>query len=142
MAEWLKIAPGLGIAHHELRLRFVQASGPGGQNVNKVATAVELRFDLGRNRSLPHAMKLRARRLAGSRLNAEGEIRILAERFRTQAANRTDAVARLLELLRAAAVAPRQRRPTRPSRAERQRRLDGKRQRSALKSSRKPPAPD
>ncbi len=136
MNESLRIAPGIAIPATELRYRFVQASGPGGQNVNKVATAVELRFDLAASPSLPHGLKHRARHLAGTRLNSAGEICIRADRFRTQAANRTDATRRLLALLQEAAIPPRKRRPTRPTRASNRRRLDAKKHRGNIKAKR------
>ena len=140
MTDWIAVAPGLAIHPDELIFRFVRASGPGGQNVNKVSTAAELRFDLAGSPSLPPAVKARAAQLAGSRLTDAGEILIFAERFRTQALNREDAQARLLDLLAAAAVVPRKRRPTKPTKASKVRRLDAKKRRSDVKSGRgKPP---
>ena len=140
MTDWIAVAPGLAIHPDELIFRFVRASGPGGQNVNKVSTAAELRFDLAGSPSLPPAVKARAAQLDGSRLTDAGEILIFAERFRTQALNREDAQARLLDLLAAAAVVPRKRRPTKPTKASKVRRLDAKKRRSDVKSGRgKPP---
>jgi ribosome-associated protein len=139
---WLEFAPGLAIHEDELTFRFVRASGPGGQNVNKVSTAVELRFDLVASPSLPPAVKARAARLAGTRFTDAGEILLFAERFRTQLANRRDAVERLLELLAKAAVAPKPRRPTRPGAGAKARRLDGKKRRSDVKAGRGKPAAD
>lgn len=130
------IGPGLALGEDELSFQFVRASGPGGQNVNKVATAVQLRFDLAGSPSLPPPVKARAARLAGQRLTAAGEIILFADRFRTQGANRRDAVARLVELLAAAAVAPRPRRPTRPGRGATERRIAAKKQRSTVKAGR------
>jgi len=138
----LEVAPGLAIHEDELTFRFVRASGPGGQNVNKVSTAVELRFDLAGSPSLPGQVKARAARLAGTRFTAAGEILLFAERFRTQAANRRDAVQRLLDLLAEAAIAPRPRRPTRPGAGARARRLYGKKRRSGVKAGRGKPTAD
>ena len=142
MTGWLPITDELAIHEDELTMRFVRASGPGGQNVNKVSTAVELRFDLAGSPSLPPPVKARAARLAGSRFTDAGEILIFAERFRTQGANREDAVQRLLELLAKAAVAPKKRKPTRPTMGSKTRRLDGKKRRADVKAGRGRPSGD
>lgn len=110
----------------ELVFRYVRASGPGGQNVNKVATAVELRFDVTRSRSLSQDVKVRLMQLAGRRMTAGGELVIFAQRFQTQERNRSDAVERLQALVQRASQPPKPRRATRPSRASKLRRLDSK----------------
>ena len=136
MAGRLPITATLSLDPGELVIGFIRSSGPGGQNVNKVATAAQLRFDLRRSPSLPEGVKSRAARLAGTRLNSEGVIVITAERFRTQALNRDDAVARLIALLREAAVPPKPRRATRPTLVSKRKRLEGKAQRSGVKKLR------
>jgi len=132
----LAITSSLSLDPGELTISFIRASGPGGQNVNKVSTAAQLRFDLTGSPSLPAPVKSRARALAGTRLTTEGEIVITADRFRTQALNRDDAVERLLELLRQAAIPPKPRRATRPTLASKQRRVEAKVKRGGIKKLR------
>ena len=129
----LRITPTLSLHPAEIEIAFIRASGPGGQNVNKVSTAAQLHFDLRRSPSLPDGLKARAARAAGSRLTTEGVVVITADRFRTQALNRDDAIGRLVELLREAAVPPKPRRATRPTLASKERRLKGKSERSGVK---------
>jgi ribosome-associated protein len=117
----------------EIHETFIRASGPGGQNINKVATAVQLRFDVRHSPSLPEDVRARLIRLAGKRVNAEGELIIQASRFRTQEQNRADARARLIALIRQAATPPKPRRMTKPSRAAKERRLAGKKYRGSVK---------
>ena len=122
----LELAPGLAIPDAEITLSFVRASGPGGQNVNKVASAVQLRFDLAGSTVLDPEVKARLVKLAGRRVTADGALLIVARTHRTQEANRRDAEERLVELVRRALPAPKPRRPTRPTRAARERRLEHK----------------
>ena len=136
MPEGLPITATLSLDPSEIAIAFIRSSGPGGQNVNKVATAAQLHFDLRRSPSLPDGIKARAARAAGSRLTTEGVIVITADRFRTQALNRDDAIARLIALLRGAVVPPKPRRATRPTLASKERRLEGKKQRGGVKSLR------
>lgn len=126
----------------ELEFHFVRASGPGGQNVNKVASAVELRFDVVHSPSLPQAVRTRMLELYGSRITKRGLIVIEADRFRTQERNRQDALVRLADMLRAAMHRPKQRIPTRPSRAARAQRMAGKQVRGKVKQLRRKPAGD
>jgi len=130
-------APPIVIPEHELDERFVRASGPGGQNVNKVSTAVELRFNVAAS-SLPEDVKARLAALAGKKLSADGVLLIDSREHRTQAQNRAAARARLAALLQQASLRPRKRRKTKPSRAARERRLTSKVQRSRVKAHRAP----
>jgi ribosome-associated protein len=126
----------ISIGESELEERFIRASGPGGQNVNKLASAVQLRFDARRSPSLPDAVRLRLERLAGRRLTNDGVVVITAQRHRTQERNRQDALDRLIELIRRAAVAPTPRKASKPSAAARERRLQSKKRRGSLKGLR------
>jgi ribosome-associated protein len=130
----------LSLDESEIVERFIASSGPGGQNVNKVATAVELRFDVRGSPSLPDAVKARLLRLAGARATHEGVIVINAQSHRSQLRNREDALGRLLDLIRAAETAPKRRRATRPTLGSKQRRLEAKGVRSEVKAMRRPPA--
>ena len=129
----IRITSDIALDEREVEESFVQASGPGGQNVNKVATAVRLRFDVRRSPSLPEDARARLAQLAGRRLTQEGVLVITAQRHRTQGRNRQDAMERLIELIRRAAEPPRPRRPTRPTSGGRRRRLEAKERRSAIK---------
>jgi ribosome-associated protein len=129
----IHITPTLSIDESELEVTFVRSSGPGGQNVNKVATAAQLRFDAKHSRSLSDDIRERLMSRAGSRLTNEGVIVITARRFRTQEKNRADAIARLAELIRGAVVPPKKRRKTRVGAAAKARRVDAKRRRSTTK---------
>jgi ribosome-associated protein len=129
----LKVTEEITIDERELEERFVRSSGPGGQNVNKVSTAVELRFDVRASPSLPEPVRARLQRLAGRRLTDDGILVIRADRFRTQERNRADARERLVDLIARAAVAPKRRIPTKPTFASKQRRHEGKIKRSRVK---------
>lgn len=132
----LEISPTLAIPDDELVERFVRSAGPGGQNVNKVATAVELRFDIAQSPSLPEAVRARLLARRDRRLTDEGVLVINAQRFRTQERNREDAKERLAAFVAAGLVAPKPRIATRPSRASKERRLGAKRERGTIKRGR------
>jgi ribosome-associated protein len=132
----IRITDRIAIDEREIEESFVRASGPGGQNVNKLATAVQLRFDVRRSPALPDEVRARLARLAGRRVTTEGVLIITAQRHRTQERNREDALERLVQLIRQAAVPPVPRRPTRPTAASKKRHREAKRRRATLKKLR------
>ncbi len=133
----IQVTNAIAIDENELQEEFIRSPGPGGQNVNKVATAVQLRFDAAKSLSLTDDVRRRLLTLAGRRVTEEGVLIIEARRFRTQSANRQDAIERLVELIRKAAQEPRTRRKTRPTLASKTRRLEAKRRRSKTKRLRR-----
>ena len=132
----IRVDHRISIDERELEERFIRASGPGGQNVNKLATAVQLRFDVRHSPSLPAQVRTRLERLAGRRLTRDGVLVINAQRHRTQERNRQDALERLIALIQGAAVAPVPRRPTKPTAGARERRLQSKKHRGSIKDLR------
>ena len=138
-----RVTHTISIDDDEVDEQFVRASGPGGQNVNKLSSAVQLRFDVRHSPNLPGDVRARLERLAGRRLTREGVLIISAQRHRTQERNRQDARERLIELIRRAAIAPIPRRATRPTAGSRERRLQSKKHRSSIKGLRQgKPAPE
>src|SRR5215472_1850361 len=136
----IRINEHIAIDDSEISESFIRASGPGGQNVNKLATAVQLRFDVRRSPSLPHEVRARLERIAGRRLTKDGVLVITAQRFRTRERNRADALERLIGLIREAATPPPPpRRPTKPTRGSKERRLEDKSRRSGIKAGRSRP---
>ncbi len=132
----IRVNAQIELDEREIQEDFVRASGPGGQNVNKVSTAVQLRFDVARSASLPDPVRERLMKLAGRRLTLDGVLIIEAERYRSQRRNRDDALERLLELIREACEVDKPRRPTRPTLASKKRRLEGKQRRGETKKLR------
>lgn len=135
----IEVTPQISLDEGELEIAFIRASGPGGQNVNKVSTAVQMRFDARRSPSLSNDVSIRLQKLAGSKLTTDGVIVITANSYRTQEANRRDAIDRLVEMIAKAAVAPIKRKATKPTKASKERRLEGKARRSGVKTMRSKP---
>jgi ribosome-associated protein len=135
----IPVTPHIALEEAEIQERFVRASGPGGQHVNKTSSAVELRFDVWRSPSLPEEVKIRLARLAGSRLTQDGVIVLFAQTHSAQQRNRDEALERLLHLIRQAAIRPKHRRPTKPTLGAKLRRLESKTRRSGVKSQRGKP---
>ncbi len=133
----IHVTNDIALGEDEIVEKFIRSSGPGGQNVNKVATAVQLRFDVARSPNLPGPVRERLKRLAGRRLTGDGVLIIDARRYRTREQNRRDALDRLVALVRKAAIAPTPRKATRPTAASRRRRLEGKQRRGVLKRGRR-----
>jgi len=138
----IQATPSIAIDESEIEESFVRASGPGGQHVNKVSSAVQIRFDVRRSPSLPNDVAIRLMKLAGSKLTLDGVIVIVAQTHRSQKRNREEAMERLLELIRAAAVRPQVRRATKPTKASKERRLVSKEKRSGVKAGRQKPISD
>ena len=136
MGALVQVTPAISLDESEIEEQFIRAPGPGGQKVNKTASAVQLRFNARRSPALSNAVFLRLKALAGRRMTRDGIIVITANRFRTQEQNRRDALDRLIGLIRAAAVPPTYRHPTRPTKASKTRRLEGKSRQGALKKGR------
>ena len=133
----IRVTPSIILDDGEVERSFVRASGPGGQNVNKVSTAVQLRFDVAHSPNLPEAVRARLRRLAGKRLTQDGVLVIFAQNYRSQQRNIDDAMSRLIDLIRDAATPPVPRRPTRPSKSARRKRTDDKTKRGSIKALRR-----
>ncbi len=138
----IRVTDSISFSEHEIEEHFIRAPGPGGQNVNKVASAVQLRFDAANSPALSDSVFQRLRSLAGSRMTQEGMIVMTANRFRSQGRNRQDALERLITLVRAAATPQKQRRPTKPSAASRRRGFENKRRHGKLKKLRRKSSPD
>jgi len=132
----IDITPAIGIEEREFDERFIRASGPGGQNVNKVSSAVELRFNVGRS-SLPAEVKERLINIAGARITSDGDLLIDSREYRTQAQNREAARARLVALIRLATIRPKKRRPSKPTKSSKEQRLKSKKQRGQIKKARR-----
>jgi ribosome-associated protein len=136
----IQVTPNIALDEREFQWEFIRASGPGGQRVNKVSTAVQLRFDVGNTAVLPEEIRERLMHLGGKRITSEGVLIIEARRFRTQEKNRQDALDRLIKLVRKAAEKPKMRRRTKPTKASARRRLEEKRRRGETKRRRQPPS--
>jgi ribosome-associated protein len=132
----IRVTDRISLDEAEIEESFVRSSGPGGQNVNKLSTAVQLRFDVRHSPSLPNDVAIRLMRLAGKRMTKDGVLVLVAQNHRTQERNRADAMDRLVDLIRQAAVAPIPRRPTKPPRASKKQRLESKKRRSGIKNLR------